>query len=66
MDSVLDAFKRNSDGSWSCVRAVTLEGPSGRIQVTTGATFSPGNLFMGVDLARYLEAHAKSGTFPAG
>jgi hypothetical protein len=62
MDPLFDAFRRNPDGSWVCVRSVTFDGPGGRMQVAAGSTFCRGRLFMGVDLARYLEAHAKSGT----
>jgi hypothetical protein len=36
------------------------------MQVTAGARFYRGMVYMGVDLARYLEAHAKSGTPPVG
>ncbi len=66
MENAFDAFKRNPDGSWTCVRNVTLEGPGGRLQVTAGASFYRGMVYMGVDLASYLEANAKSGTPPIG
>jgi len=66
MENAFNAFERNPDGSWSCVRNVTLEGPGGRMQVTAGARFYRGMVYMGVDLARYLEAHANSGTPPVG
>jgi hypothetical protein len=36
------------------------------MQVTAGARFYPGMLYMGVDLAHYLEASAKIGTPPVG
>jgi hypothetical protein len=38
MDNFIDAFRRNADGSWSCI--------------------ARGKLFMGVDVARFLEAQA--------
>ena len=66
MENAFNAFKRNPDGSWTCVRNVTFQGPSGRMQVTAGARFYRGMIYMGVDLARYLEAHAKSSTPPVG
>jgi hypothetical protein len=55
MENFIDAFRRNADGSWSCIQDVTLNGPGGRMQVVAGATFFRGDLFMGVDLVRFLE-----------
>jgi hypothetical protein len=49
------AFRRNADGSWTCVRATTFDGPNGRMQVPEGTTHKPGVLFMGVELARWLD-----------
>jgi hypothetical protein len=49
-------FCRNADGSWTCISAGTFSGPSGRIQVTPGSTFYPGTMFMGFDLAAWLDA----------
>ena len=60
MENFISAFKRNADGSWSCIQDVTLNGPNGRIQVLAGATFARGTMFMGVDLARFLDHHAPS------
>jgi hypothetical protein len=51
------AFERNTDGSWTCVAPATLIHPGGRIQVAEGACFRPGTPFMGVDIARWLDAH---------
>jgi hypothetical protein len=49
------AFQRNADGSWTCVQPATLEGPNGRIQVPEGVHLKRGMLFMGVELARWLD-----------
>ena len=54
----LQAFLRNRDGTWTCIRPVTLYGPNGRIQVTAGSTFALGTHFMNVDLAEWLEQQA--------
>jgi hypothetical protein len=56
---VTSAFWRNADGSWICTTPVTLNHPRGRMQVSPGARFSPGELFMGVDLAAWLEQSEK-------
>jgi hypothetical protein len=49
------AFQRNADGSWTCLKPTTLEGPNGRIQVSEGSTYRRGMLFMGIELARWLD-----------
>ena len=52
---VRDAFSRNADGSWVCITPVTIEHPHGRMQVSPGTTVKPGEAFMGIDLAAWLE-----------
>jgi len=54
VDKLVKAFRRNPDGSWSCVAPVELEHPTGRIEVAPGSTFIKGTSFMGVDLAEWL------------
>jgi hypothetical protein len=56
MDEALNYFGRNPDGSWTCTAAGTFNGPGGRIQVTPGSRFYPGTMFMGFDVALWLEA----------
>jgi hypothetical protein len=55
-----NSFRRDADGSWTCVSDVTVDHPSGRIQVSAGRKFFPGTLFMGVDLAKWLDAEMKA------
>ncbi|HEX7053989.1 MAG TPA: hypothetical protein VF211_08680 [Burkholderiales bacterium] len=55
MENLGRAFQRNADGSWTCVQATTLDGPNGRIQVAEGTTYRRGVLFMGVELAKWLD-----------
>ena len=64
MENFIDAFRRNTDGSWRCIQNVTLNGPNGRIQVAAGTIFRPGMSFMGIDLAGFLDQEARSGTPP--
>ena len=59
-DDLVRSFRRNSDGSWTCVAAITLSTPKGRIQVTAGSTFYPGMRYMGFDLARWLDGQLAS------
>ncbi len=55
MQEFYRAFIRHSDGSWTCVEAITLAHPAGRIQVAEGSRFYPGTIFMGIDVVRWLE-----------
>jgi hypothetical protein len=48
-------FVREHDGSWTCIEGCTIDGPNGRMQVCPGARFVPGEVFMGVDFARWLD-----------
>jgi hypothetical protein len=49
-------FCRHRDGSWTCISAATLDGFGGRIEVAAGSRFYPGTIFMGFDVAKWLEA----------
>ena len=64
MDVFLRSFRRNDDGSWTCIVPATVLHPKGRIQVAEGSRFFPGTVFMGVDLAAWLEEqrHSVPGT----
>ena len=55
MDEFVDHFCKNADGSWTCMSAGTFNGPTGRIQVTPGSRFFVGTIFMGFDLAAWLD-----------
>ena len=55
MENFIRYFVRLEPGKWTCVRNGELNGPTGRIQVTVGSTFTRGTNFMGVDLAQWLD-----------
>ena len=57
---VSSAFYRNEDGSWICIDPVTIEHPKGRVQIAPGTTLSPGRLYMGIDLATWLDEQIKN------
>ena len=50
-----NSFRRDANGVWTCLDAVTVDHPNGRIQVTPGSCFSRGTEFMGIDLAAWLD-----------
>jgi len=49
------SFKKNQDGSWTSIKAVEIQGPSGSIKIGPGMTFNRGVSFMGLDLAKLLD-----------
>jgi hypothetical protein len=58
MKEFIKQFTRDPDGAWRCIGPATLETDSGRIQVTAGSRFAPGTVFMGVDVAAWLDTQA--------
>jgi hypothetical protein len=57
--NVRNAFWRNEDGPGICIDPVTIDHPKGHVQVAPGTTLLPGILYMGVDLALWLEEQIK-------
>lgn len=57
-------FRKNPDGSWTCLSHATLNCPKGRIQVTEGSRFYSGTKFMGFDLAKWLDEQLGSHADP--
>ena len=50
------AFKRNPNGSWTCINPVAITNPKGgTIKITPGITLFRGVLIKGVDIVRWLE-----------
>ena len=55
MEHFIRHFVRIHTGKWTCVRNGEFDGPNGRIQVAIGSTFTRGTVFMGIDLAQWLD-----------
>jgi len=53
---ITDAFRREPDGSWRCIESTSFDHPSGRIQFTANSVFGPKDMFMGVKVAKWLDA----------
>jgi hypothetical protein len=51
-------FQREATGSWTCTKPIKIDGPSGPLFINQGHSFSPGTLFLGIDLARELDRMA--------
>jgi len=53
-----DSFKKNPDGSWTCVKALTIvapQTPQGLLPVRPGFTFKKGVKFMSMDIVKVLD-----------
>ncbi len=51
-------FQREPTGSWTCLRPIHVDGPNGPLLIAQGQSFSPGALFLGIDLAKELDRMA--------
>ena len=61
----LSRFRRQPDGVLACTKPINIKGPNGPVVIGQGASFSPGALFMGLDLAKELDQMAaKHGLVP--
>jgi len=54
----LNRFQREATGAWACTKSIKVDGPSGPEFIIQGASFVPGALFMGLDLAKELDRMA--------
>ena len=54
----LSRFRRHPNGVWACTKPINVNGPNGPVVIGQGASFSPGALFMGLDLAKELDQMA--------
>lgn len=55
MKEFVKHFRRNPDGSWTCISFAEIATITGRIQVTEGSTFMPGTTFMAVNICELLD-----------
>jgi hypothetical protein len=53
---VTDSFVRGSDGRWTCIEAVTMEHLRKPMNFKPGTTWGPEDSFMGVKVAKLLDA----------
>lgn len=54
--SIKDAFKKNNDGVWTCIEAISITDFDGdEIKVSQGTIMYRGTLLMGMDFPRWLD-----------
>ena len=55
-ESPCSAFKKNPNGSWTCIKPVTISKPDGgQVSLSPGITITRGVSFMGLDVAKWLD-----------
>ncbi len=60
-------FQCQGHGAWTCTKPIKIDAPEGPLMINQGASFSPGTLFMGIDLAKELDQIAsKDRSAPMG
>lgn len=55
--SISDAVEKDSEGNWHCLKAISIEMENRMILLSAGMTFTKGVLFMGIDVAKWLDEH---------
>lgn len=50
-----EAFRKNPDGSYSVIKPVVIQSPTGSISLNPGMSFAYGVQFMGIDIAKFLD-----------
>lgn len=55
--SIHDAVEKDSEGNWHCLNAISIEMEQRIIVISAGMTFTKGVIFMGVDVAKWLDEH---------
>lgn len=57
-EDLLSAFRREANGNWTCIKPVLIDGSVRNVGIMPGTTIFPADMYMGMDLARELEAAA--------
>jgi hypothetical protein len=48
-------FRRNPDGSWTCINATKIPGYAGVVDVALGQVIKPGEIIGGIVIALWLD-----------
>ena len=50
-----NAFERDKDGNWRCLRACSIDVENKRVALTAGMEFQKGSRYQGIDVTEWLE-----------
>jgi hypothetical protein len=53
---ITDAFRREVDGSWTCIKRASYDHQTARMEFRPGMKFGPEDVFMGVKVAKWLDS----------
>lgn len=56
----VNAFNRDADGNWRCLKACTIDVGNKMVVFTEGMEFKKGILYLGVDIAKWLDENYSS------
>ncbi len=59
-EDAVSAFRKNSDGSWTCVKETMIFGYGGIINIEPGKTFKRGTIYWGIDMVAFLDENIAS------
>ncbi len=54
-EDAVSAFRKNSDGSWTCIKPTMIFGYGGIIHIESGMTFERGVKYWGVDMVAFFD-----------
>lgn len=58
-EDACSCFMKNPDGTWTCIKETMIFGYGGIIPITPGLNFTEGVIWMGVDLAAWLNENCQ-------
>lgn len=56
--AILDRFKKNPDGTWTCTRATSIKVGNRVLAINQGMTFTKGVPYLVVDVAEWLDGQS--------
>jgi len=60
VNTACESFRRNKDGSWTCLKAISFSILGGRVDALTGSKYIPGTMYAGLDVVGFLNKNCKA------
>ena len=57
--AMLDHFRKNPDGTWTCIKATPIKVGNRILAISKDMTFTKGVPYLVVDVAGWLEGHSE-------
>lgn len=62
-EAICSAFKKNPDGSWTCIKSLKVDVLGVEVEIEEGTTFKRREKFQDVDVVEWLDEVCKPMTF---